>query len=161
MPEFEEIEYDFVIDGKDVRATFFPVEDMDASDFAEGIDPQPGSFALFNMKNDQSVIGDMGLYEFFNTATGEQDLASAGGVFLQDGWYAVLMLPSSTYPAGSDDLADVAEFLLSRYVAWNDGRLGDVNIFSDDAVVSVSMFPWTENGLTESDVRDMLKEADY
>ena len=159
MSKFEDIESDFVIDGKDVRVTFLAQGAMCSFDFVEDLYPQPGSFALFDLKNDHSVIGNTGLYGFFNTETGEQDFASAGGVFLQEGRRAVLMLPNSSYSAGSDALASVAELLLSRYVAWNEGRLGDVDIFSDDEVVSVSMFIWPDDGLSESDVRDMFKEA--
>lgn len=93
------IEQEFVVDGEDVWVTFSPQEDVasDASDFSDDFALTLGGYALFNMKDDRTVIGSESVYDVFNMEVGKQVFEESGGVFLQDGWFAVLMLPTRDY----------------------------------------------------------------
>lgn len=154
------IEQKFIIDGKDVRVTFSPQEDVDsdASDFSDDFPLTLGKYTLFSMKNDQTVIGSESLYEMFNMEVGKQVFEESGGVFLQDDWFAVLMLPTRDYPAGSAALSEAASTVLARYVAWNDDRFGVLEVVSDGEFVEDSCFVWSKDGLDESTVSDILKK---
>lgn len=154
------IEQKFVVDGEDVRVTFSPQEgvDSDASDFSDDFVLPLGGYALFSMKNDQTVIGSESVYDVFNMEVGKQVFEESGGVFLQDGWFAVLMLPTRDYPAGSAALSEAASNVLSRYVAWNDDRFGVLEVVSDGAFVEDLCFVWPEDGLDEGAISDILKK---
>lgn len=156
----EVIEKDYVIDGQDVRVIFEPQEvvESDASDFSEDMDGLLGSYALFSIKNDQTVIGDADLFAYFNTDTGEKSFIDAGGIFLQDGWWAILMSPTPSYPAGSKELENAATTVLERYVAWKYDRLGRLEVISDDAFIEKQLFIWPEDDLTEEDIHGIMLE---